>query len=87
MEIKLNEFAFWTALCVPTFCTVLQVLLLNDKLLGDLVRKAKAMNHTVQMHCTRRAGTLENRIPTHIPRLDKRVPQMAVNHDIIKCAY
>jgi hypothetical protein len=43
VEIKLNELLFWAALRAPTFCTVLQVqvLLLNDKLLGDLVRKAE----------------------------------------------
>jgi hypothetical protein len=43
---------FLAALRAPTFCIVLQVLLLNDKLLGDLVRKTEAMNHTVQMRCT-----------------------------------
>jgi hypothetical protein len=62
-EIKLDKIAYWAALCAPTFCTVLQVLLLNDKLLRVLVRKAKAMNHTVQMHCTQRVGTLGTGFP------------------------
>jgi hypothetical protein len=38
---KTQLIAYWAALRMPTFCTVLQVLLLNYKLLGDLVRKAE----------------------------------------------
>jgi hypothetical protein len=48
--------------CMPTFCTVPQVLLINTGL-GDLVSMTEAMKSYVQTQYTRRAGMLENGFP------------------------
>jgi hypothetical protein len=65
-EIELNKLLLWVALHTPTFCTVLQVLLLNDKLLGDLVRKTEAMKSYSTNALYPKSGNTWDRIPTHI---------------------